>query len=98
MLSQYEADAIFSAPGAGLVTITAFRDVSTGRRVALFNYNRTLDRWFGPLLVRTFAGQVSEARLLDIAGPSFADLWIVGQARISTSVDARLRGWILHLQ
>jgi hypothetical protein len=95
----YSLDAVFAAPGAGLVIIAAHVEEPGGRAVVVLNHNTNLGRWFGPVtLIPATSGAEDEIR--DIDGEGTANLWMVGQRREASASGkkGRLKGWILHLE
>ncbi|MCA9666375.1 MAG: hypothetical protein KC503_12330 [Myxococcales bacterium] len=94
--TAYSFTAVYASDkNDGLVTLAAYRDYGGGTRtIALFNYNTKLDRWFGPIAVRTLTSVNNELR--DLAGVDHLHLWGVGH--VVSGIPSRQRAWILQMQ
>ena len=90
---------MYSSKKDNLVTVAGVRNNSgpTGRQVQLYNYNRKLDAWFGPVVL--YKGQHNTpAYMLDIGGPDYNGLWMVGQKEVTSSGTKSVQGWVMKLQ
>ena len=97
--SQLDLYAVYSSKKDNLVTVAGVRNNSgaTGRQVQLYNYNRKLDAWFGPVVL--YKGQHNTpAYMLDIGGPDYNGLWMVGQKEVTSSGTQSVQGWVMKLQ
>ena len=97
--SQLDLYAVYSSKKDNLVTVAGVRNGSgsTGRQVHLYNYNRKLDAWFGPVVLY-LGPQNTPAYVLDIGGPDYSDLWMVGQKEETSGGSKSIKGWVLKLQ
>ena len=97
--SQLDLLAVYSSKKDNLVTVAGLRNNngSNGRQVQLYNYNRKLDAWFGPVVLYT-GPHNAPAAILDIGGKDYNDLWFVGQKEVGSGSSQSVRGWALKLQ
>jgi hypothetical protein len=90
----YDFDAVYSAAATPVTVIVGHRDLSYGRYVSLFTYNRKLDRWWGPITIeKRFDKPLDDALVRDIDGAGAADLWLVGHR----TQNSGRKPWALHL-
>lgn len=95
--NNYDYDAVYSDAGTGLVIFAAHRDLSFGRYVSLYTYNRKLDRWRGPVTVdKRFDLPAQNAQINDIGGAGVDDLWLVGH-RPGSAIGSQ-EAWALQFK
>ena len=97
--TRLDLRAVFSSKKHNLVTVAGVRNSwgSSGRQVLLYNYNRKLDAWLGPVVL--YKGSYnSPADILDIGGQDYNDIWLVGQKQVASSGSNALKGWVLTLK
>jgi hypothetical protein len=90
--------AVYSAPAEHLLTVAAFAGNPNGRSVRIYNYNRALGRWLGPINVASPTGSNVSDEIRDIGGVGYGNLWLVGQRQIQGGGPSHLEGWVLHLK
>lgn len=91
-------DTVYSSSSEQLVIIAGHRTTITGNLVVLFNYNRLLKRWYGPLVVGHPQSNNTQDKIRGIGGASAATLFMVGQRKVMTGPTATTAAWVLQLQ
>jgi hypothetical protein len=99
MQAGYNFTAVYSSPADKLVTVAATSWAGSGRWVDLFNFNRELNRWLGPIGLVAPANNNNQDELRDIGGQGYGNLWAVGQRLVPSMMgQARLQGWVVQLK
>lgn len=82
---------------AKLVTIVASVAWQGGQTVALFNYDRVLQRWHGPIEVKVALSWQDSTDINAMSGTGYDNLWMVG-TDLHWSGAASQRAWALRLE
>lgn len=91
-LGAVQFDAAYTE--GNLLTVAGSRLVGGKYEVMLFNYNKQLDRWYGPIALRSFNTADGRPMINAIAG-QYNKLWFVGQQPVN---GQGLRAWVLRRQ
>ena len=97
--SNIDLLSVFSSKKDNLVTVVGVRNDwgNTGHKVQLYNYNRKLDAWLGPVVL--YQGpRNTPVYMLDMGGADYSDAWLVGQKEVTSSGVKVLSGWVMKLQ
>ena len=97
---DYQLTAVYSGSSDPITSVVGYVDFAGAvRQVALFNYNRKLDRWFGPLPIGTFPLVAGGApgQIRHIGGSGYDNLWMVGEHPLGL-LNPRPVGWVLQLK
>jgi hypothetical protein len=82
---------------AKLVTIVARVQWQGGQTVALFNYDRALQRWHGPIELKVALSWQESTDVNAMAGSSYDNLWMVG-TDLEWLPSPAQRAWALRLE
>ncbi len=98
--TSYSFDAVYASPKDKLTTFAAHTDSTSGRTLALFNYNGDLDRWLGPMIIHPPGSKNFKDIVRDIDGTGYTNLWMVGRRVPINTTPATVvpSGWILQLK
>ena len=97
---DYQLTAVYAGSGDPITSVVGHVDIAGAvRQVGLFNYNRKLDRWFGPLPIATLPllGNTSPGQIRHIGGSGYDNLWMVGEHPAGL-INPRPVGWVLQLK
>lgn len=98
-IADYTLTAVYSSTTTPLVLILGYESTLVGRRVALFGYNRAVQRGAGPLELDLLSQiTVGDPGMITHVGGGEPDqLWLVGY-RSSSIINAGTAGWMLRLE
>jgi|GEM_PF-7133370 hypothetical protein len=97
LVEQAYYDLIDVFADAKLVTIVARVQWQGGQTVALFNYDRALQRWHGPIELKVALSWQESTDVNAMAGSSYDNLWMVG-TDLEWLPSPAQRAWALRLE
>jgi len=99
-MSGHTISAVYGSAKEKLVTVATYvNTTSSNRQVRIFNYNITMNKWFGPAGIQngsSYANTPNE--IMDIAGDDYNELFMVGRRRTGSGYNAKYRGWVVRVK